>query len=502
MPTPYATPNVYRRALFFLCFFAAVSGAQAQVKRADSCSADEYPGKDAGAKISAAIADARCSTIDAKRITGAQSAATPITIGRPVALLLGDVTLSVSDKKAIDIKSPEGKVSITGIAGKTKIVNTTGAAPGPASAMIIADYAGKSQAADITISNLSLDGGGNSNPANCYKRGIVLRNVTRAIVEGNSITGITVPAAGPGDAYSINFADQVTDSKILTNTISGTPGTFTDHGYRMGILVQSKMIDGYNGLVNGTPRLPATTTGILIQGNVVTGGTHGINLQNVSHVQVINNQASDQGHRNLIVYATSDHILVRDNTLRNAGSVNLLFDFGIDEIEIAHNVMDTTKGAEGDNIEGYLLVSHVNIHDNVLSNAALSGIKIAAHAKSVDIKANKISNFCNAAQAAGILVEGAMSGGYPTLASGELLQNVNVSGNTVTKQGQCAGNRPSYGVQVLGKNNGTKMGDVPMTGILIENNTFDGVSSDVAMHQNGDAAAWDVKTGKNTFIHH
>ena len=501
-PTRNSPPKSYWIAFFCLCFFLGLSGAEAQVKAAGACLADEYSGKDAGSKISAAIADAKCNTIDATKITGAQSAATPITIGRPVAVLLGDITLSVSDKKAIDIKSPEGKVSIVGIPGKTRIVNSTGASPGPASAMIIADYLGNPQAADITIRNLTLDGGGNSNPANCYKRGIVLRNVTRATVEGNSITGIAVPAAGPGDAYSINFDDHVTDSKILNNTISGTPGTFNDHGYRMGILIQSKMVDGYNGLVNGTPRLPATTSGILIQGNQVTGGTHGINLQNVSHVQVINNQATDQGHRNLIIYATSDHILVRDNTLKNAGSVNLLFDFGIDEIEIVHNVMDTTIGAEGDNIEGYLLVSHVNIHDNVMSNAALSGIKIAGHAKWVDIKANKISNFCNAAQAAGILVEGAMSGGYTTLASGELLQSVNVSGNTITKQGTCAGNRPSYGVQVLGKQPGTKMGDVPMTGILIENNTFDGVASDVAMHQNGDAAAWDVKTGKNTFIHH
>jgi hypothetical protein len=502
MQTRYATPKFYWIAFFCFFFFVRLSGAEAQVKPAGACFADEYSGKDAGAKISAAIADPHCTTIDTTRITGAQSAAAPITIGRPVALIFGDITLSVSDKKAIDIKSPEGKVSISGIPGKTKIVNSTGASPGPASAMIIADYIGNSQASDITIRNLTFDGGGNSNPANCYKRGILLRNVTRATVEGNSITGITVPTAGPGDAYSINFADQVTDSKILNNKISGTPGTFTDHGYRMGILIQSKMVDGYNGLVNGTPRLPATTSGILIEGNVVTGGTHGINLQNVSHVQVINNQANDQGHRNLIIYATSDHILVRDNTLKNAGSVNLLFDFGIDEIEITHNVMDTTKGAEGNNIEGYLAVTHVNIHDNVLSNAAISGIRIAGHAKWVDVKANRISNFCKTAQAAGILVEGAMSGGYPPLASGEVLQTVNVSGNTIRKEGLCAGNRHSYGVQVLGKNQGTRMGDVPMTGILIENNTFDGVASDVAIHQNGDGAAWDVKTGKNTFIHH
>ena len=489
-------------ALVFLCFCVGLSAAEGQVKPVGVCFAEEYPGRDAGAKISAAIANPSCTTVDATKIAGAQSAAESVTIGRPVTLLLGAITLSVSNKKAIDIKSPEGKVSILGIPGKTRIVNSTGASPGPSSAMITADYFGNSQAADITIRSLTLDGGGNFNPTNCYKRGIVLRNVTRATVEGNSITGIDVPAAGPGDAFGINFADQVTDSKILNNTISGTAGTFTDHGYRMGILVQSKMVDAYNGLVNGTPRLPATTSGILIQGNVVTGGTHGINLQNVSHVQVINNQASDQGHRNLIVYATSDYILVRDNTLKNAGSVNLLFDFGIDEIEIAHNVMDTTKGAEGDNIEGYLSVTHVNIHDNVLSNAAISGIRIAGYAKWVDVKTNKISNFCTVAPAAGILVEGAMASGYPPLASGGLLQTVNVSGNTISKEGLCAGNHPSYGVQILGKNPGTRMGDVPMTGILIENNTFDGVGSGVAIHQNEDRAAWDVKTGKNTIIPH
>jgi parallel beta helix pectate lyase-like protein len=494
LPVRYAN---FTWIIFFGFLFAGSRGLEAQSTSARTCFADEFQGKDAGAKISAAIADWHCATIDARRIAGAQSASGRLTIERPLTLFLGAITLSVSDKKAIDIKSPEGKVWIVGIPDKTKIIKSAGVAPGPTSAMIIADYSGRSQAADITIRNLTLDGGGNANPDDCYKRGIVVQNVTRAIIENNSITGIDVPAAGPGDAAGIDFAGQVTQSKILDNTITSTPATVRDPGFRIGILVQSKMADAYNGLVSGAERLPATTTDILVQGNMVSGGTHGINLQNVSRVQVINNQAIGQGARNLIVYGTSDHILIRNNTLRNAGSCNLIFDFGIDEIEIDHNTMDATKGAEGDNIEGYLSVTHVSIHDNVLSNAALSGVRIAGHAKWVDIKANKISNFCTVAPAAGILIEGAMTSGYTPIEAGGMVQNVNVSGNIISKKGSCVSDNTSYGVRILGKNPGTRMGDVPMTGIVIENNTFYGVMSSVAIHQNGDAAAWDIKNGKN-----
>ena len=94
--------------------------------------ANQFAGADAGAKITACIADLPSTggTCDARGLEGAQSAASTITIDKSVTLLLGAGTLTMTANPGISVTSLG--VEIVGVDSRTTILNYTPSGTGTA----------------------------------------------------------------------------------------------------------------------------------------------------------------------------------------------------------------------------------------------------------------------------------------------------------------------------------------------------------------------------------
>jgi len=457
--------------------------------------ADRLPGADAGAKINAAVAalPQAGGIVDARGLRGAASAAATITLDRPVVLLLGSLDLDVRATPAIRISSPGGNVEIRGVHGQSVLRN--GSNMSSKSAMILADYGATAQASNIVIQDVTLIGG--SSAADSYKRGIVFRNVTTSAVRCNDISGIEQPSGGVavGDAIAIDFNDRVTNSQIENNRISFlAQGDFHDANYRTGIELESPMVDGFNGQVSGATPLPATVSNIEVTGNTVLNGTHGMGTHNVSHARFTRNTAIGQRHRNMIIYVTNDHIEITGNVLRNAGSTNLIADYGNSYLTITGNTIDAATDGMGNNIALMMGNSHVVIRGNRLAGANRHAIVVANKGTDISITENTIVGFSAGPTAySGVALIAGPGKAWGKVKSGGGLDSINVTGNEIDNT--LGGDRS--GITVLGRD-GDDDSDTPVTNVTIGSNTITGTTYGVHLRKGGNAGAWKVNTGENT----
>ncbi|MBI1940126.1 MAG: hypothetical protein HYS33_01310, partial [Acidobacteria bacterium] len=90
--------------------------------------ADQFPGADAGEKIANCIADlpATGGTCDARGLEGAQTISSTLTIDKPINLLLGAASYTLSSGVRIDLTSNE--VAIIGLGRSATAINSPSAA--------------------------------------------------------------------------------------------------------------------------------------------------------------------------------------------------------------------------------------------------------------------------------------------------------------------------------------------------------------------------------------
>jgi hypothetical protein len=460
---------------------------------------DRNEGTTAGEKIQACI-DALPSSggiADARLIQGEQTAPSTITINKPVMLMLGEISLAVTASPAINITSRTGFVSIYGLPGKTVL---TGArllsGKNTRTGMIWADYSETTQATDILVDGLTLIGG-SSNSLN-YKVGVMFANVSHGAIRNNSMTLIDSPEGWGGDAYNILVRESATYIDVENNSITmQKPAVIGSSPFKIGILLQSPMVSPSNGLYEGINPAQPTTMHINVRNNFVSGGTHGINLQNVAWVNISDNYAQLQGHRNLILSGwTNHHITVTGNVFYRAGSCNVIGS-GY-QVTVTGNVMDTTLGGEGNNIEIYYGPEDWLIAHNFMTGASTSGVRIGYKAKRINVSQNYIENFSSRSVDgyAGVKIEGAMSARYPNLIpGGGSIEDVTVTENVITNfygDGQIR-----RGIYLLRKEAGSLQGDTPFRRVQIADNTLRNVDYGVVLAKQGNTAEWRVSIGFN-----
>jgi hypothetical protein len=441
------------------------------------CFASKYlPGSDLGAKINAVVADTLCSGIDTSDITTAQTISTTPTISRAMTWDVGPLTATCTVLPCLNVTS--GGVVVNGDLSNSITVSPAATSTTPA---INVDFSATTQAKNIDIHGLHLIGGDNTF-AKVARRPILVNNVTGLNISNNLIEGFDLPVAGSGDILAIDLVSNVTKFKVNGNTINfPQAAAATDLTFRVGILASSPLADQYNGLVSaGVTPLPVTTKTGDIADNTVTNGTHGVDVQNANDIHIHGNHLYSQGHRNIIIYATSDSINVNDNYGYNAGSCNLIADYGITNLHIVGNHFDTTRGGEGRNIELYEGVYTAEISGNTLNGANTNAVYMGYGISNVNVVGNQIT----AAASQAIQVENTQASAYTTLLAGGGLTNINVSGNNIKA------NAGTYAFELIGITPGTIQGSPAVNNVNFTGNTTTGGIGGVYLNKNGFAGTW------------
>jgi Pectate lyase superfamily protein len=346
---------------------------------------------------------------------------------------------------------------------------------------------------NVTIRDLDLIGG--SGPRSCFTRGIRIVNAKNAVIDNVQITGIETPVSLPGEAFAVELFS-VQYAQVSRNLIQMLPGAITDASFRIGILVRSPMVDNYNGVIAGIAPTPATSRNIVIDHNRVYGGTHGLNLQNVSDAVLSNNTVTDQGDRNVILYATNTNIQVTDNFLARAGSTNLIADFANKGLLIQRNTFDTTTGGEGRNVELYEQNSDVVISSNKMLHAFNDGVFLGYGASQVSISANEISGFGGSGNnlAAGVKVEGTMIDGYPAPPDHRDIDSVSVTSNNIMSSSAA-----TFGIWFSARAQDSHGPDVNIRG-TVDKNTISGGIHGVLVSRDNNQMVIDVGVGADNVI--
>lgn len=346
------------------------------------------------------------------------------------------------------------------------------------SGLIVADFHSGPQQAGFTVRNLQFIGGRSGAAGNNYYRGIILNNVSQALITHNRFTGFeTNGTTGPQDVRVIDLENGVERSRIEDNYIIMLPRLVTDTVYEIPIMVKSPWSGQANGQAAGDPApLPVTTHDILLTGNQITGGTHGINLQNTSHVTITHNRVNNNAHRNVIVFATNDHVRIEDNHLSNAGSVNILSFFGNSNVTVTKNTIDGTTGGEGYCVEFGYNSQDITIAGNRIVHCRASGINLAYSFRNATVSGNTIRDFGLVGKiSGGVQILGTFPSYYvPLLAHPYDLDAVHIEGNTIKLT---TVNTNMYGVYVLGKSSESLASDLNIDNVTVGSNRCQGVNT-------------------------
>jgi hypothetical protein len=466
------------RLTAILLAFSVLPLAAHSASSGKRCFASRYPGADLSAKVGAVIRDRACAIVDTSDIRTPQQSNTTIRFDRPITWRMGPLQLATTALPCIDVTS--GGVRIEGDRVHSTIIVT----PEATSTMpcVNADLTHFANTSGLEITGISFVGGRAQETV--ARRVIQIRNMRDVRIHDNRFSGFDLPPESMDDLWVVAFLDGTTNFQAKNNSINfPLPATFTDKSFRIGILVASPMADGDNGATSGVKPLPPTVVGGEISGNVIVNGTHGIALHNARDIQVVRNTLRSQGHRNIILYSTTDAVQIMDNTLFNAGSTNLLADYGNTNLRIVHNRLDTTRGGEGRNVELYLGNSNVTVAHNIMLNAHTNAVYVGYRASDVQIVDNRINgNFPDGRSA--IEIVAAQRQGYPALRGGGGIERITVGSNRITVP---AGR---YGIWLLGRDQGSVQEDSRVADIRIESNIIAGGTAGILLQKRGFTGVW------------
>jgi len=164
------------------------------------------------------------------------------------------------------------------------------------------------------------------------------------------------------------------------------------------IAIASPMAEGIAGFFLGNggqvTYLPETTYGNVMEGNYITGGTHGIAICGSSRNRIVNNTIADNSHRNINICPASRQNIITHNTLLNAGSSAVAMAYGSSLNLVAHNVIQscvTGVGYDRDAIHAYVGSCGNTIADNQITGDFRYGVYLAASARHNMVQNNAIT---------------------------------------------------------------------------------------------------------------
>ncbi|MDZ7876069.1 MAG: right-handed parallel beta-helix repeat-containing protein [Saprospiraceae bacterium] len=260
------------------------------------------------------------------------------------------------------------------------------------------DYS--TQNKNITIENLTLEHRNNTFAHNASN---FLGGIGFVDAEGVKIRNVKISGF---DGFGINFQsyntletknNTVENCTILLKSNDNSVSTEVRYGINFSCTVGDSANGAYsatwiNNIKNSPYYVLPKITNNFIVGNTITGGTHGVIIQNGKNNTIQNNNIKDVRDRGIILAPTSDSNIVLKNYITDARSTGIQLANGSSFNNIEGNYVSNVYGGEGNGIKGYVSVDNNNIVNNILSNIEKESISLSHNANNNLISLNRISN--------------------------------------------------------------------------------------------------------------
>jgi parallel beta-helix repeat protein len=218
--------------------------------------------------------------------------------------------------------------------------------------------------------------------------GILLRNARACRIERCLVTALQDGHVG------IQLQPGCADHRLRDNRIEAAAAD----GSLVCLELISPIVPDYGGLF-GTPRsalryLEETTCGNLIEGNTITGGTHGILICGAGRNRLLNNTVAGNRHRNILLCPAARHNIVAHNHLLDAGSSAVAMGYGSSGNLVCHNIMEsrsTVAGWDRDAIHAYVACAQNIIEGNRIAGDFRYGVYLAVDARDNLVQHNWIA---------------------------------------------------------------------------------------------------------------
>lgn len=228
-----------------------------------------------------------------------------------------------------------------------------------------------------------------------------------AVVRGLRISGLTIEVHGARHAiHARQVHDSVIENCLLTCLHNLSKGILLHHGCvnvtvrgntidadthdiesLVCIGIESPMAEGISGYFHGAggsvTYLPETTYDNLIDGNRISGGSHGVAIGGASRNRIVNNSITGSEHRNINICPASRYNLVANNNLFEAGSSAVAMAYGSSHnVVTGNNIMSTRTVADWDRdaIHAYVSSTHNVIVGNRILGDFRYGVYLAVNA--------------------------------------------------------------------------------------------------------------------------
>lgn len=246
---------------------------------------------------------------------------------------------------------------------------------------------------DLKIKNCELNGNLNT------RKGIIVSGVVRSTIDSNHVYGLD----GSNEAYGIRIGTtSVTSSNIdnkITNNIIEMPtdpfgGTGSYAICGIGMIGQISTLYGGIDINAGSPVFPSTITlrDTIISGNMITGGTHGVQGLGLFRTLISKNKIMNNTHRNINLSPNCQRVNVASNVLIEGGSSGVNVAWGCRWINITGNHIQTSTASVSPSddaaIQMYKCVDQCNISGNTILGDWKYSVYLGAGVTNVSVNSN------------------------------------------------------------------------------------------------------------------
>lgn len=189
---------------------------------------------------------------------------------------------------------------------------------------------------------------------------------------------------------------------------------FSSYSYRFSAIALVGNSTAYGGyFANGDgsvtdPTLPVRN--VIITGNTITGGSHGITLNGCQNITVTGNTLYAQKHRGIVCEPVTSRCVISGNTIRDFGSSAVLLGYGCAYNTISGNTCYTLDETGEGAIQAYIGCRHNLISGNNIHAFTNYGIYLAVVALYNVVSGNHVTGY----RLAGIAIENDWTDPLPT----------------------------------------------------------------------------------------
>jgi len=213
---------------------------------------------------------------------------------------------------------------------------------------------------------------------NAARHGIHLRNVRDSVIANCHICGLHNLSRG------IILHHGCTNVSIRGNRIDADT---RDLESLVCLGIESPMAEGTAGYFHGDGGrivyLPETTSDNVVEGNRISGGTHGVAIGGACRNRIVNNTINGNTHRNINICPAARYNLVSGNNLLEAGSSAVAMAYGSSHNLVSGNNIishSTGPGGDRDSIHAYVSSTHNVITGNRILGDFRYGVYLAVDA--------------------------------------------------------------------------------------------------------------------------